>query len=78
MNLDNRIKKLETYIGDNIEDNATYTLDVGVEEPKWTKTIDGVTVPITQAEYSKAVDKIIQRGQCINEIEPNFNIKIVD
>ena len=82
MSIKARIKKIEQCIGDRVHDNAVYTIHVGADEiNKYTKTIDGVTINITAAEWHEASNKMFNGKnfpKSFEVIEPIFNIEIAD
>jgi len=73
MSLDARIKKIEQHIGAASDDNVDYAIHVGAEDHKYTKTVNGEVLDITEGEWIGAVTKAI-RNKDFNYkiIEPNF------
>jgi len=71
-----RIKKLENYIGSITEDNADYSIHVGSEVNRYTKTVNGEVIEITKEEWDKVLNRSIKNKSFnYRVIEPDWAVK---
>lgn len=57
MSLKNRVEKLESTAENKPDDNADYTLNVGLDQHQYTKTVNGETVDITEGEWEEELKR---------------------
>ena len=77
MSLYLRLKKLEQYSGETAKDDIDYSISIGSKSHhKYTKTINGEILDITEGEWIGSVTRAIRnKNFTYKSIKPIFNLK---